>query len=200
MKLFMKVFVNMLTTFRLVIIFLFMILFKNMSSLCFFTSTVLIFLTDFIDGLLARKFEVQTFYGSYMDTIADKFFSIGLVLIIVHDVSFSFFILLGEVFIAVINLIGMIRYKKTKSSILGKIKTWLVAICIILCYFYYYFHILFIYVSVSCIITFIIQCIVMIQYFRYLLGQKEKVIHHNRLNGKGLLYYLFDTDYYLENR
>lgn len=200
LKLFMKVFVNLLTTFRLLIIFLFMIFFKDISSLYFLISTVLIFLTDFVDGMLARRFGVQTFFGSHMDTIADKFFSIGLVLMIVRDVHASLLPLLGEIVIAIINLVGILKHKKAKANRLGKVKTWLVAICIIVCYLYYYFHISFIYVIASCIITFVVQCVVMVQYIKYLSNQKEINIMPKRMKGKSIFYYLFDTDYYLKNQ
>ena len=41
-------------------------------------------ITDFIDGKLARKYKVQTIYGSNMDTIADKALSIGLIILLLQ--------------------------------------------------------------------------------------------------------------------
>ena len=34
------------------------------------------FLTDFIDGFLARKLHVQSFFGSLLDALSDKAFGI----------------------------------------------------------------------------------------------------------------------------
>ena len=79
-----KFFVNLLTTLRFLSIIVLIIIFKKVSHRLFILTISLLFLTDFIDGKLARKYKVQTIYGSNMDTIADKALSIGLIILLLQ--------------------------------------------------------------------------------------------------------------------
>ena len=79
----MKILVNVITTFRFLYTMILPILKGRISRLAFIINIALLFLTDFIDGALARKFKVQTLYGSVMDTIADKTLSIILIVLLI---------------------------------------------------------------------------------------------------------------------
>ncbi len=95
------------------------------------------FLTDFIDGYLARKLNVQSFFGALLDAVSDKAF--GIVCLILLST-------LNPAFIAVIGVeLGIfgINYKKAQnnenvqSSKTGKAKTLLLAGTIVGSYFCY---------------------------------------------------------------
>ena len=75
----MKIFVNLITTTRFMYTLILPILQSRMSNTSFIINLIILFLTDTVDGFLARKFKVQTFYGSIMDTIADKTLSLSLI-------------------------------------------------------------------------------------------------------------------------
>ena len=199
MRNFIKVFVNFLTTLRLLSIIILMFLFQYVSKGLFLFFIVILYLTDFIDGKMARYWKVQTVYGSNMDTIADKFLSIGLILLIVSRISIMWLLLVGEILIAFINVTGKLQGKKTKSSGVGKLKTWLIAIATILCYANYFNIVGKNFVYVSCFITFFCQLYCFVFYIIYLRKQKESIIKSvNNKNEESLLYRLFSTEYYFK--
>ena len=192
-----KIFVNILTTSRLVIAILLMKYFYKISSQYFLILITILFLTDFIDGKLARNFNVQTFYGSKMDTIGDKALSIGLTIILVKKIPIMILPLIGEIIISLINIIGELQRKKTKSIQIGRIKMWIISITIILSYAHYFDKISLPIVKISCLITFLSQILVIISYIKFLNTKKP----NNKTNSKeSLIYRLFSTKYYLENK
>ena len=199
MKKFMKIFVNLLTTSRLILSIMLMLFFKNLSQMKILITIIILFLTDLIDGKIARFFQVQTYYGSNMDTISDKTLSIGLTLLIVSKIPILFLPLIGEIIISLINITGKIIGKKTESSNIGKIKTWVIAITIIISYLYYFKKINYQWVLISSITTFVIQIIVIINYIFFLNQQQKSNEGIEKSNQKNLLYRLFNTEYYLKN-
>ena len=199
MKKFMKIFLNLLTTSRLILSIMLMLFFKNLSQMKILITIIILFLTDLIDGKIARFFQVQTYYGSNMDTISDKTLSIGLTLLIVSKIPILFLPLIGEIIISLINITGKIIGKKTESSNIGKIKTWVIAITIIISYLYYFKKINYQWVLISSITTFVIQIIVIINYIFFLNQQQKSNEGIEKSNQKNLLYRLFNTEYYLKN-
>ena len=112
----MKIFVNLITTIRFIYTIILPILQIRISNTAFIINLVILFLTDTIDGFLARKFNVQTFYGSLMDTIADKTLSIVLLIILANHINLLYVVLLCEILIALLNSVEMARRKRTKSN------------------------------------------------------------------------------------
>lgn len=93
---------------------------------------ILVALTDFFDGILARKWKVESEIGAKLDAIADKFLIIGLLIIlIVRNFSF-FYVLILECIIAFLNLYFYLKKGIANSLMIGKIKTWIVFITIII--------------------------------------------------------------------
>lgn len=86
--------------------------------------TGLILSTDFFDGKIARKFNVQSKFGADLDAVCDKFMFLGLSipLIINNPILISNFILEG--IISFINVLGRVKGLDTKTLFSGKIKTW----------------------------------------------------------------------------
>ena len=189
----MKILVNLLTTSRLIITIFLMILFESISQNKFIAIIAILFLTDFIDGKLARKYNVQTIYGSMMDTIGDKAMSIGLSIILIKKVPIIILPLLGEIIISLINIIGEIMEKKPESSPLGKIKMWIVSITIIICYISYFKKMNIKIEDIGCFITFILQIFVIIDYVKRLKNKQKKPPLYSK---EKLLYRLFSTKYY----
>ena len=97
--------------------------------------------TDCLDGLAARKLNAYSKFGEKLDTIADKLFSLCSIISIsfligldafkisIFNLKSILFISLlsnitNEFIIGKINVDAFLQKKKTKSSMLGKIKTW----------------------------------------------------------------------------
>lgn len=195
----MKIFVNLLTTFRLLNSLALFLLKQKISGYWFIADIMLIFFTDSIDGLLARKFNVQTLYGSIMDTIADKALCIILIILSVGKIESFAYILIGEIIISVINIVFKMMGRNAKSRRLGKIKMWSISVTLVLGYLNY-FGILnnMIIVNIGSTVTLVLQVLAIIDYINYL--KQEETIQENKKkirSKEDLFYVLFNTEYYL---
>ncbi len=196
----MKIFVNLITTIRFIYTIILPILQIRISNTAFIINLVILFLTDTIDGFLARKFNVQTFYGSLMDTIADKTLSIVLLIILANHINLLYVVLLCEILIALLNSVEMARRKRTKSLIVGKVKMWFLAITIVCGYLHYFNAITIEVINILCIVTVTLQIVTFVAYIKYLELQKENLREKPTLKTpKDLKYILFDTDFYLNS-
>ena len=193
----MKILVNVITTFRFLYTMILPILKGRISRLAFIINIALLFLTDFIDGMLARKYKVQTLYGSTMDTIADKTLSIVLIVLLIEKIEIVSLMLIGEIIIACVNVYSLIKGKKTKSSIIGKLKMWFISIAIILGYMYYFNIIGYTPVLIISILTIIIQIATIIDYIITLSKQKSTQNQFKSKEKYTLKQILFSTEYYL---
>lgn len=93
---------------------------------------ICLLLTDAIDGILARKFNSSTLFGSLLDTIADKLLGIAALAVLTKNYYIMLFPIFTEAIIMLINTRGALRGAITESSALGKIKTWVLGIAIVL--------------------------------------------------------------------
>lgn len=194
----MKVFVNLITTIRFIYTLALPILKVKVSKLAFIINIGILFLTDSIDGILARKFKVQTLYGSMMDTIADKSLCIMLLLLLVGNLELLTPVLIGEILIAIINVAATIKGKKTKSSLMGKTKMWLISITIVLSYMHYFNVVNYYIWATSLILTSIMQIATIINYIFRIRKQEDNTSQiYKTKNWQELKYILFDSDYYL---
>lgn len=93
--------------------------------------------TDFIDGLLARKLKVQTFFGSLLDALSDKTFGI-ICLLLLSTLNPIFLAVMGlELGIFAINYKSGQEGKNVKTSGAGRAKTLLLAATIVGSFFCY---------------------------------------------------------------
>ena len=196
----MKIFVNLITTIRFIDSIALFFLKDRVSSYFFIVNIVLIFLTDSIDGICARKFKVQTMYGSVMDAIADKALCIILIIMSLERIDSFVYILIGELAIALVNVVFKLKGKNAKSRKFGKIKMWAISITIVLGYLNYFgiFNFM-LAVNIGSAITLILQIFTIMDYINYL-RHKEAIPKNDRKHIKSLkdlTYVLFDTEYYL---
>ena len=197
----MKRFVNIITTFRFVYTLFLPVLKMKISRMAFIINIICLFLTDTIDGFLARKCKVQTLYGALMDTIADKALCIVLLILLAEKIDVISILIIFEIIIAIINTIAMIRGKKTKSTMTGKVKMCVLSTTIALNYLYCFGVFERTLAATSIGITILTQIITVINYIKFTLNSpkmEEKTIFEVR-NIKDLKYVLFDTEYYLNS-
>lgn len=100
-----KVFVNALTVSRFLFTFTMPFLFNKISNTAFISIIIVLYITDWFDGFLSRKFGVQTLFGSIMDTVADKVLCIILIACIPSKHWALFVMMIGELIIGVMNLL-----------------------------------------------------------------------------------------------
>ena len=105
-----KVLVNFLTVFRCFFTFAMPFLFDKISYTTFIYIVIALYATDWFDGFLARKFGVQTLFGSIMDTIADKVLCIILIVCIPNKHWSLFAMMIGEMMIGIMNLLRSTKW------------------------------------------------------------------------------------------
>lgn len=93
---------------------------------------IIVALTDSLDGILARKWKVESEIGAKLDAIADKVLIIGLLIILIVRNYTFFYVLILECIIAFLNLYFYLKKGVANSLMIGKIKTWVVFITIII--------------------------------------------------------------------
>jgi len=197
MKKIAKIFVNLLTISR--IIFSIYLIFNayKLSDIIFLILILVLFLTDHFDGFLARRLHVQTLFGAYIDTLADKILCITLIIPFLINAPFknlSYLLLIGEISIFLVNMIATLKHKKTTVSLIGKAKMWVLSISIILGYISKFGYLDSIIFNIFVVVTFIVQIFVVINYIKYMKNQKNiKSKNEYKKDIKNM----FNTDYYL---
>ena len=94
--------------------------------------TIILFATDWIDGLLARKLNASTFFGAGMDALCDKLLNICSFSLLGSVYKNMFLPLLIELAIMCTNYSSYKNGGNVKSTKIGKIKTVILAIFVIL--------------------------------------------------------------------
>ncbi len=97
-------------------------------------------LTDFLDGYIARKYNMVTDFGKFLDPIADKILSVAGVLVLVVDqiipapfgVIFAFLMIFRDFIMSGLRLLGANKNVVIMADKLGKIKTIFLFITLIL--------------------------------------------------------------------
>ncbi len=125
-------------------------------------------ITDYFDGLIARKFNVKSEFGAKLDAVSDKFFAIGLLIALSIKYPILLISLCFELIISIINLYIYYKTKKTKSLFIGKIKTWSLFLTVILGFIAYFNYKFIIIMNIFLVITIILQIISIICYIKRL--------------------------------
>lgn len=127
-----KLIPNILTIIRIVLTIIIIVLGLTNHIKLVILLTIIAALTDFFDGWLARKWKVTSLIGAKLDAVADKFFAIGLIACLTNKLSILYLPLIIEIILSFANLYFHFKSGKTKSLPIGKFKTWILFISIIL--------------------------------------------------------------------
>ena len=129
--------VNLITAVRSLGAIAIVPIFNKMGTLATGLAALGFFLTDFIDGFLARKLHAQTFFGSLLDAVSDKAFGI-VCLLLLSTLNPIFLAIIGlELGIFAINYHSAQNNNNIKSSTAGKAKTFLLAGTVVGSFFAY---------------------------------------------------------------
>ena len=89
--------------------------------------------SDMIDGYLARKLDAYSKMGQYLDAISDKLYFLSLIIILLLNKNYLIIIpLIMEIIISVINYLTIRKYKTVFTERVGKHKTTLLMLTLIL--------------------------------------------------------------------
>lgn len=147
---------------------------------------IFIALTDFLDGKLARLWNVSSEIGAKLDTIGDKTLAIGLLIILVINNHMFFYILVLEGLISIFNIYVFMKQHIVESLLVGKIKTWVIFITIILGLFNLLFPSLKIFVTIFIVLTVILQ---FVSLFSYISAYNKRKNEKKKLNFENREYY-----------
>ena len=134
-KKFQLLIVNILTASRIVFAIIMFPIFFACGPKTIGCILVCLFLTDEVDGLLARKFHVSTFFGAILDSVSDKLMSIASCILLCFINPYMIYSIIIEVLIVIANVFIFTQKGNNQSSKLGKFKTWILAICVVLGFF-----------------------------------------------------------------
>lgn len=126
--------VNCLTMVRIIGVFCLLPIYHSHGGVAAAVLSIICYLTDFLDGILARKFKVVSFFGSVFDGIADKAFTVANLFVLLTITKFALIPILFEVAIVTIQSIKYHNNINVQSSMAGKIKTWIIALTVIVLY------------------------------------------------------------------
>lgn len=124
--------VNSVTMTRVIGTFILPFVSQNMSPARLIIYIGLLLLTDAVDGLLARRLKASTVFGSILDATADKFLGIACLGVLAGKFPIMLCPIVTETIITIINTRGAVGGSTTDSSTLGKIKTWVLGLSIVL--------------------------------------------------------------------
>lgn len=126
--------VNLITLSRLIGAIALPFIYKIYGTSTFAFWTIILFLTDFIDGFLARTFKISTFFGCALDALSDKVLNLCSFILLSLINNSLLLPLILEIAILYTNY-STYRYGgNVKSTKIGKIKTAILDICIVLCF------------------------------------------------------------------
>ena len=128
------VIVNIITSIRLIGALMLPFIYHKYSLSFTSLFIIILFSSDAIDGFLARKLHVSTFFGSAMDAFSDKL--LNTISFIILGLEYNILIAPLAIEVAILYTIySTYRYGgNIQSSKAGKIKTVIVDVCILLCF------------------------------------------------------------------
>lgn len=127
-----KIFVNSITFVRVLGTFLMPFVSTRLNAKEFVSYIVILLLTDSIDGIMARRLRVSTVFGSLLDAAADKLFGIATLCVLARVYPVIWLPVIIEIVITMINTGGATKGSTVESSMLGKFKTWILGISIVI--------------------------------------------------------------------
>lgn len=120
--------VNGLTFSRVITTMLMPVLCTIMSATSFMLLVGAVLFTDFLDGQLARRWDVCTLFGSLSDMGADKLLGISLLIVLAFSYPIMAIPAALEVLIASVNTKSVLKGNKAESKFIGKSKMWVTGI------------------------------------------------------------------------
>ena len=124
--------VNTITSIRLIGAFVLPFIYLKYGANIVAIFVIILFLSDAIDGFLARTFKISTMFGSAMDALCDKVLSLTAFIILGLEYNIMFIPLGLEIIIILINYLIYRAGGNVQSSLTGKIKTVIIDISTII--------------------------------------------------------------------
>lgn len=127
--------VNLLTLIRIIGTIILIPLYKIFNGKIVGIISFFCYFTDSIDGILARKWHVSTFFGAIFDGFSDKLFTIINFIILYLITPYALIPIIIEILIVLVQTFKYNHNLNVQSNIIGKSKVWILAITVVLTFF-----------------------------------------------------------------
>lgn len=127
--------INSLTMIRVIGTIILIPIYNSYGGLAVGILSLICYLTDSIDGILARKWKASTFFGALFDGFADKLFTLINFIVLYLITPYALIPIIFELLIIFIQIIKFANKYNVKSNIIGKSKVWVLAISVVLTFF-----------------------------------------------------------------
>ena len=124
--------INLITLVRIIGTIILIPVYKCYGGLTVGILSMICYFTDSIDGILARKWKVSTFFGALFDGVADKLFTIINFIVLYLITPYALIPIIIEILIVLVQIIKFNRKQNVQSNIIGKSKVWILALCVTL--------------------------------------------------------------------
>ena len=132
-KMFVKLLiVNVLTLIRVIGTIVLVPIYHTYGGYSVSILALICYLTDSIDGILARKFKASTFFGAIFDGAADKLFTLMNFIVLYLITPYAIIPIIIELLIVLVQIMKYHYNYNVQSNMVGKFKTWVLAISVIL--------------------------------------------------------------------
>lgn len=206
-----KIIVNALSILRIIGAIIIPILLNTVNIKYLTAAIILFFVSDTLDGLLARYWSVQTRGGALLDPLGDKLLVFSCILSLIKDNNILLIPLLLELIITVHNVWYTLHGEIINVTMCGKIKMWPLSITLILAAInrinpnilkFLNIVITSEVIKYSAIITIILEVATIISYFTLSIKNKK---NYNKnivkfMSIKEIISRLFDTEAYKEDK
>jgi phosphatidylglycerophosphate synthase len=206
---------------------IFLILIYNIWGLLGLGISIGIFyITDALDGYLARKLEVSTFFGAIFDGMSDKLFDIITLILLSINNHFLLIPLIIEILILLVGYNTAFKGNKIKSLKIGKIKTFIMACSFVLITFLSLYDQTNVIINIIIVIAIIFDLLTLLSYilvdkkdtkknqlYQTEIAHKQglksfivsrinllKKINQNSISKEEIHHKLFDHKFYIENK
>ena len=124
--------INFLTLIRVIGVILLVPVYHYCGGFMTGVLALICYLTDSLDGILARKWSASTFFGALFDGTADKLFTIMNFIVLYLITPFALILIFFEISIVITQILKFKNNLNLQSNIIGKFKVWVLAICVVL--------------------------------------------------------------------
>lgn len=123
-------FVNLLTVLRIIGTIFLIPVYKKYGAIKAVLLSVGCYITDLLDGILARRLQASTFFGALLDGAADKLLTLINFIILFFITPYAIIPIIFEFFIVLVQTYKYFNNYNVQSNAIGKLKVWILAITI----------------------------------------------------------------------
>lgn len=191
--------VNLVTTIRLIGIFFVFPIYFTYGSYVTGIYLIFIYLTDKIDGTLAKLLDSRTFFGNIYDGVSDKILNIVVLLLIYNITHLAVIPITFEILIFSVNLLRLKFNQNMKTAEIGRFKMVILSITVVLTFLLssnfsepYQYGVLYLPLFIFDILT--------LSYYTTMFIINEKHVQKKIIKTrKDIKHKLFDPEFYKEN-